>query len=245
MKSKNGSDNEKSQNAAVLSAIAAAVLIALAIQHSCSRPQRSKVTDTLQPVDSEMEPTHKPFDPASATTKSETVPGPNTPTASEPAQPSRPPLSPEQVAKKRDQMKSALASVYTAELAYRAEYDRFSTDLGALGYRPDEGELGFKVGFAEAFDPGPLNEGEVPTRKTTDAYLGEKDETGQPYFKYDPYASSADLTQYANRCRTGCTARVDSFEVMAATNLDDDPTQDVWIIDSQKNLIHLVDDEKE
>ena len=43
----------------------------------------------------------------------------------------------------------------------------------------------------------------------------------------------------------GCTASDTRFEVMAAVNLDEDDTLDIWIIDTDKEIRHVVDDNKE
>jgi hypothetical protein len=67
---------------------------------------------------------------------------------------------------------------------------------------------------------------------------------GDRPYRYDSHAQVA-VRDLERHCRRGCTASRDRFEMVAAFNLDADPTLDVWIINESKELIHIVDDERE
>ncbi len=124
-----------------------------------------------------------------------------------------------------------------------AEYDRYSSDLGHLGYLPAEGTLKAKFGFLEPYTPkGGINPNEDPTRASSDAFTALRDDDGDPVYQYDEYSRGALLAKYDRYCTDRCSVRDDGFELISAFNLDNDETLDVWIIDHRKNLRHVVDD---
>ncbi len=155
-------------------------------------------------------------------------------------------LSLEEIAKRRSEVKRVLSSVFTANASYFAEYNRYTTDLTAAGYMPQEGLLPAKFGFLSAYEPrGGREDNENPVRFSSDIFLNLQDEEGEPLYKLDAHSKDVDLSRYAKYCRDGCTASDTRFEVIAAFNLDEDDTLDVWIMDNNKELRHVVDDTKE
>lgn len=60
-------------------------------------------------------------------------------------------------------------------------------------------------------------------------------------YKYG-FANSFD--SFSEYC-SDCTATKDTFRAMAVGNIDNDATMDVWTIDHNKNVVHLIDDLKE
>lgn len=169
-----------------------------------------------------------------------------TPASGEPNAVSASRLSPEEIAKRRSAVKASLSAIYTSNASFFAEYNRYTTDLAAAGYMPIEGVLAAKYGFLSAYEPrGGREENENPARHSSDIFLNLQDEDGEPLYKYDDHTKDVDLSQYAKYCRDGCTATDSRFEVVAAFNLDEDDTMDVWIIDSNKEIRHVIDDTKE
>ncbi len=155
-------------------------------------------------------------------------------------------LSEEQIIERRAQLKASLAGLYTAQRAFHAEFDRYSTDLKALGWSPASPDLPAYIGFMRAFDHASevnLPDGEVPGRLSTDAFVGSTSDADRPY-RYDSHSQIA-VRELERHCRRGCTASRDRFELISAFNLDADPTLDVWIINESKELVHVVDDERE
>lgn len=155
-------------------------------------------------------------------------------------------LTQEQIVQRRSATKSALSSAYMSIVAFHAEYDRYTTDLAAAGYMPQEGVMPAKFGFLQPYEPrGGREENEVPSRHSSEIFLNLQDDEGQPIYSYDKHSKNVDLAKYARFCRDGCSASDTRFELIAAFNLDEDETLDVWIIDQNKEIRHVVDDEKE
>lgn len=81
-------------------------------------------------------------------------------------------LSPEEIAERRSEVKRVLSSVFTANASYFAEYNRYTTDLTAAGYMPQEGLLPAKFGFLSAYEPrGGREDNENPARFSSDIFL--------------------------------------------------------------------------
>lgn len=160
--------------------------------------------------------------------------------------PSLPPQSLD-VQNARISMKATLNSIYIAEKAYFAEYARYSTDLLHLGWTPEGNPLVMKAGFLRPFQPANLAPEEDSRRLNTDIFLNDRnalDQSGKRY-EYDTQAKSVELNSLTKYCQAGCTASADSFELIAASNLDDDPTLDIWVINERKILTQISDDLKE
>jgi len=62
---------------------------------------------------------------------------------------------------RQSEAKTQLASLYTAEKAFYAEYTAYHSAFGALGYSP-EGKLRYVVGFAAAGTPADASNGYNP-----------------------------------------------------------------------------------
>lgn len=179
------------------------------------------------------------------------IAGPTSPPLMTPTpQPPRPeqktalrPLSEKEVTERRSAIKSTLFGVYTAEAAYFAEYNRYSSDLGHIGYLPNEGTMKARFGFLAPHIPvGGVQPNEEPDRSTSDTFTSLRDESGDAIYNYDEYSQGASLGKYEQYCQSRCSVQEDTFEMISAVNLDNDETLDVWIIDHNKNLRHVVDD---
>lgn len=162
------------------------------------------------------------------------------------AAPTLKPLTEQEIVERRQSIRATLSGIYTAQKAYFAEYDRYSSDLGHIGYLPSEGTIKARFGFLEPYTPnGGLNSNEDPSRSNSDAFIALKDDDGETVYQYDDYSRRASLAKYERYCDNRCTVSNDQFELISAVNLDNDETLDVWIIDSRKNIRHVVDDTKE
>lgn len=156
------------------------------------------------------------------------------------------PLTEQEIAERRSSIRATLAGIYTAQAAYFAEYDRYSSDLGHIGYFPAEGTIKARFGFLEPYTPnGGLNSNEEPSRSSSDAFIALRDDDGEIVYQYDDYSRDASLAKYERYCDNRCAVSDDQFELISAVNLDSDETLDVWIIDSRKTIRHVVDDTKE
>jgi hypothetical protein len=156
------------------------------------------------------------------------------------------PLTEVEINERRQTIRATLFGLYTAQAAYFAEYDRYSSDLGHIGYLPAEGTIKARFGFLEPYTPnGGLNSNEDPARSSSDAFIGLKDDSGDTIYQYDEYSKPASLAKYERYCDNRCTVTANQFELISAVNLDADETLDVWIIDNRKNIRHVVDDTKE
>lgn len=191
-------------------------------------PERASPSTT--PIDA-LNPPPTPF-PKSQTTSS--------------AAPPLKPLTELEITERRQIIRAMLLGLYTAQAAYFAEYNRYSSDLGHIGYLPSEGTIKARFGFLEPYTPnGGLNSNEDPSRSNSDAFIGLKDDGGDTIYQYDEYSRPASLGKYERYCDNRCTVTADQFELISAVNLDADETLDVWIIDNRKNIRHVVDDTKE
>lgn len=156
------------------------------------------------------------------------------------------PLTEQEVIERQKSIRSTLSALYTAQVAYFAEYNRYSSDLGHIGFLPPDGTIKARFGFLESYTPnGGLNSNEDPARSSSDAFISLKDDDGESIYSYDEYSRHASLAKYERYCENRCSVTADQFELISAVNLDGDETLDVWIIDSRKNLRHVVDDTKE
>ena len=154
-------------------------------------------------------------------------------------------ISPEQITQLRVLAKSTLANNFTAQMAFFAEYDRYTTDLYAAGYAMPSPQMKFKVGFLEPYNAeknnGTLSLDENPERKDSDSFSGKVEtQSGQKY-EYDKPSENIDLAQFRHYCEHYCTAQSDYFEMMLAIPLGDAEHVDVWLIDSQKRITLVQD----
>ncbi len=142
--------------------------------------------------------------------------------------------------KARQQMsKIMLSSMYTANMATHAEYNFYSTDLATIGFFP-EGELDAKVGFtnpSESLEPQ-FGQEFNPALKDTDALV----QSGKAPFTYSDRVANISFQEVAQKHCPECTASKEAFKAIAFSNIDDDPTLDVWTIDQDKNMVNVVND---
>lgn len=130
-------------------------------------------------------------------------------------------LTPEKIKQVRIKMKSSLSSAYVAEQAYFAEFEKYSVDFKEMGFYLDLNNqaLDFKFGFMDS---------------DSDKFI----EANQ----YSSLSKDIKLQDARKFCKAECTIRNDGFEVMSATNLDNDDDLDVWTINQNKELEHVFDD---
>lgn len=150
-------------------------------------------------------------------------------------------LTREEVESVRQVAKSQLAGMYTAQRSFHAEFDRYTTDLTAMGYAFDEGEINAKIGFLREYSPpdkiDELNEN--PENMNTDSLVASK--AGEvPKNTYTDAASKISLDNLSGYCKRGCTANENEFEMLVAVPLGGGRV-DVWLVNSKKEM-ELVQD---
>ncbi len=154
-------------------------------------------------------------------------------------------LTDEQLRERRSEAKMALASFYSGQKAFHAEYKRYSTDLKAIGWRPNEPLIKYKIGFVAAFRPSSYSDSEEfredPTRLDTDSYINDAANELGEVFKYDERVESVRLSDYETYCKKGCTADETGFEILVVMPLGNSGRVDVWSINDQKE-IRLISD---
>ena len=144
-------------------------------------------------------------------------------------------LSPEAVLKLRSIAKNYLASGYAAQTAIKAEWDRYSSDLIAMGWEPNEPEMNFKFGFLAPLNEKPYDDHEKPERSSTDAFVNQDSESSNQRFRYTSTADKLRLADYSRYCAQGCVATTTGFEWIILVPLDDKRV-DVWTMNEKKEL---------
>jgi len=140
----------------------------------------------------------------------------------------------------RSSAKLNLSAIYTAQMSFKSDYGRFSSDLVFLGWEPTEVPMKYKIGFLSEFRPTKLvvidGSMEDPSRLDSDEFLG-----GDGRFTYGKAAESVGLHDFEKFCRIGCTATAKSFEVLVVIPLGESGKVDVWSITHDKKLSQLWD----
>ncbi len=187
-------------------------------------PDNENVVDTAQPTIGETVQTSDEIEPSRIATQ----------------------LSSAEIKELRAKTKNFLASLYTSQIAFHAEYNQFITDVVAIGLNSDT-ILPFKAGFLEASDE-PL---EIPSdanidsrRVSTDSIIGEMHTYEKQPIQYAPHVREIDLNKYRDLCVDGCTARKDSFEMLVATPLGNSDQIDIWIVNEGKEFLLVKDGTK-
>lgn len=137
------------------------------------------------------------------------------------------------------EIKNQLASLYTAEKAFYAEYNRYSSDLKAIGWLPDPGESDVKVGFAEA-STGEAIEGEDPEARMDSDYLQQQSIPDASY-TYSKWADGLSVKNLSGQCRNGCRASEHRFEIMAVSRTGPQGKPEVWTINDDKEIIKVTE----
>lgn len=150
----------------------------------------------------------------------------------------------EEVKSIRSKIKLNLSVAYTAEASFFADFKRYTTDLKFSGVSLDDRPMKFKMGFVDPYYPHEDVQNENPLLMDSDA-LTDIRTAESPELIYAPNVKKIELDQLEKFCNRGCSASETEFEVIVATNLDDDPTLDVWLINEKKEIIHKIDDLKE
>jgi hypothetical protein len=144
------------------------------------------------------------------------------------------PLNPTEIAAARVEMKVTLAALYAAQKSFYAEYGRYSTDLNAVGYSPDEKERMSRAGFLRPFRPEGLAGSADPSFLSLDQFNPQQ-------FKFSRSAKGLSLPNLSHYCRQGCSADEAQFEIIAASQFSPGAEPDVWVINQNKELVHLND----
>lgn len=137
------------------------------------------------------------------------------------------------------EIKTSLASMYTAEKAFYAEYNRYSSDLKAIGWMPDPGESNVKVGFVEG-STGEVIEGEDPEARMDSDYLQQQSIPDAAY-TYSKWADGLSLKNLSGQCRNGCRASEHRFEIMAVSRTGPHGQPEVWTINDDKEIIKVTE----
>lgn len=132
-----------------------------------------------------------------------------------------------------------LSDFFLAQELYKAENGHYTTDIVASGWAPTEVLMKYKLGFLEASVP--MSVDEITTRQSTDEFLTVNEPATDAPYLYSPDAQLINLGAYSSLCRRGCTADAQGFELMIAVPLDTQGKADIWLLDSDKQLIHVWD----
>lgn len=134
--------------------------------------------------------------------------------------------------------KMALAGLYTAEKAFHAEYEQYTTDIESIGFKPYE-PTQYKFGFA-----APSTIVKPFLAKQVDAIKYDPNRMTSDIFKetYGDRVPASSFTDLVQKHCPDCTASENGFKIVAIGNLDEDETLDVWTIDHDKNLVNISDD---
>jgi hypothetical protein len=144
------------------------------------------------------------------------------------------PLNPAEIAAARVEMKITLSALYGAQKSFYAEYGRYSTDLNAVGYSPQEKERMSRAGFLRPFRPEGLAGSEDPSFLSLDQFNPQQ-------FKFSRSAKGLSMPNLSNYCRQGCSADEAQFEIIAAAQFSPGAEPDVWVINQNKELVHVND----
>lgn len=148
-------------------------------------------------------------------------------------------MSEEMRQKVYSEIKTQLASLYTAEKAFYAEYNRYSSDLKTIGWLPDPGESNVKVGFVEG-STGEVIEGEDPEARMDSDYLQQQAIPDASY-TYSKWADGLSLKNLSGQCRNGCRASEHRFEIMAVSRTGPHGQPEVWTINDDKEIIKVTE----
>lgn len=165
--------------------------------------------------------------------------------------PAENPEVPKEVQRLRNEAKASLAGAFSSLRAFHSEYERYSTDFWAIGFKPSAIEekkpLDFKMGFLTQYDPEqPLNS-EVPAAMITDTYMRVNENITNPNRDRPSYSDAAkeiSLDNYRRYCQMGCTADRDRFEMILVVPVGEG-RNDVWLINDKKELVQACDGLKE
>ena len=155
-----------------------------------------------------------------------------------------------EIQQRRSNAKFALASGFTAQFAFHAEYERYTTDLKSLGFVPMQNELNYKMGFINQFHPAAddnqsTHEDWDSTKNlTTDTFIGEPTDKPDQKFTYAPETNAINLHDYARYCERGCTASDQEFEMLVVFPLPHSDRVDVWIVNEKKEIQQVLDGTK-
>ncbi len=151
-----------------------------------------------------------------------------------------------EIEKLRNKAKTSLASIFSAQRAFHAEFGRYSTDFNALGFSPVEvqqhGVLEYKIGFLNPYTPDTPTPGlsENPESMTSDTYMNVPVNITNPardVAAYSDPAKKLSLEEFRRYCQMGCTADRDRFELLLVLPLENGQ-HDVWLINDKKEFVH-------
>ncbi len=152
-----------------------------------------------------------------------------------------------EIQKLRSEAKMTLASNYAAMASFRAELNRYTTDLKSAGFMLSKSEISYKLGFLKQFHPAGDNNQNTnedfhsEKNLTTDTFIGEKDSLSNQIFKYATGVENINLDDYSKYCKKGCTASANEFEILLVLPLPNSSQVDVWTINEKKVLEQVLD----
>ncbi len=205
---------------------------------------RTKEEPPALPVEQATEHAEKP-EPAPPKEEAAKVPEAPPPAPSEDEEDLVPPaITPDEIKTLRQQAKGVLSSFYASQRAFHMEFNRYTTDLKAVGWSPNSGNMNYKLGFLSETKAQPTTETdrsfEDTRRMSTDDFDGE-DYTNIERFIYSREVAGLTLQEFARYCRKGCTSDQETFEIMLVLPLGDNRHVDVWLINEKKELVHVRD----
>jgi hypothetical protein len=152
-------------------------------------------------------------------------------------------LSAKEVEELRSKTKNFIASLYSSQKAFYAEYNQYITDVIAIGISTDP-VLPFKAGFLESSVELKeiSSDANIDVRRLdTDSLVGERDGSINEPIKYAPFVRDIDLSAYKQFCKYRCTADSRNFEMLVAAPLGNGDQVDVWLVNDNKEIILVHD----
>ena len=139
--------------------------------------------------------------------------------------------------------------IFRRETDFKTKNGFYTTDLAALSlYMPKQLMVLYKFGFvAQTNDAGKKATALSGEEITLDPSRSNLDLLKKALPKLEVFLSGMtklddfDFSNMGSYC-ADCTATADRFKAVAAANLDNDPTLDVWTIDQNGVVVHVVDD---
>ena len=131
---------------------------------------------------------------------------------------------------KQSEAKANLKAMYTAEKAFFAEKDRFSTNINEVGFSPERNN---RYRYVLTSIPHSLEDrsGIVPVGHSTDEGIGED------AFKYSKLLSSIEQGSCSGSPVWGISNNGQTFTGAAYGDIDGDGTLDVWTISTESRTL--------
>lgn len=134
-----------------------------------------------------------------------------------------------------------LALITNAEKTFHEIYGTYTTDLSSLGVNPKY--VYYKIGFLRPSQVPVPNRAEHRPEVMNLEALKEVRKDLKLQFSKETKLGEIDFASLVKYCED-CTATSEKFKAVAAANLDEDETLDIWTVDHEGKYQHVIDDLK-